>query len=1271
MNISFSSECQSGAMLRLCLIFLGLCVLGLSSKSFAKPPIGENPNFTHLMNEPGETVGEIRAITQDPLGFIWFAGKNGLARYDGYRYVTYKASADDPRGLTNNNISNVLVDREGELWFTSEGGGVMRYHREMDRFHSYRHDIDDPSGLPSDGVYSLYEDSHGVLWAGTYNGLSYYDRTADRFVNVLANTNIAKFPITDIIQIGEDEYMFTTMKGGVFRWHRPTDRLTQYLPDSNNGLTSATFFSLYKDKVGTIWVGSNIGLSIYNAYEEVFKPIDLSAAMNDRSSLMISHIFQDSSDVLWLSTDGGGLIYVLPDSREIGVYSPRPGAKSSLSSYTIRTVMEDNNGDLWIGAFPRGVNFFDRSNDYFNTYRDFARSNSGVYVNNVWGIEEDEKGNLFVGTDGAGLVYYDRQARTISTLYDGEDLNKLLKLQKVLSLFIDSRNNLWAGSWNQGLARMNLKTKEVRHYRADIHDPNTLLSNNVWQIYEDSKDNIWVSTSRGAGGVHRYNEEEDNFTAYRHDPEVPRSAANINSWGVFESRHGGLWSGSNIGIDIYNYETDDFTHLTHDPNNPDTVSDPWVTAFYEDSRGKFWVATGGGGLNLFNASTRKKVKDYRVKDGLANDSIFGILEDDSQNLWLSTRGGLSRFNPVTEEFTNYTSVNWLQDEQFNINSALKLKSGELVFGGINGFTIFDPNDVTSNTYIPPVYLTELKVFGEKVVPAKKGSPLKTDIQQAQSVAFSPEQSVFSFQFTALNYRAYQDNKYMYRLKGFDKDWIGPTSINQVIYTNLDAGDYVFEVKGSNNMGMWNDDVRAINVKILPHHWETWWAYMLYSLIIASVIFWYVYSSRKIIGYQKITMKNLQQIDKLKDKFVASTSHELRTPLFGIVGLAETFLADSKDKLTEAEQNTLNLIVVSGKRLIAQVNDILDFSKIRDNSLAINTKPTSLYEICEMTISLTQPLLFNKNVEVINEVKRDLPAVMADDHRLQQILINLVSNAFKFTDKGQVKLSARVKDDDMLISVSDSGRGIPKEKFHELFKEFTQLEDVDTRGQGGAGLGLSITKKLVELQGGTVWVQSKPGVGSTFNFTLPLSPDKAESTTVSVNETIRSESILKKPVTEKTSIVESKEGAAKKDGPHILIVDDETVNRIVLKAYLKDTNYVISEAASGEQALSYLENNDVDLVVLDIMMPGLSGYQVCEVIRQKQSSRDLPVIFASAKSQKEDFIRGFEVGGNDFLDKPIARADFVRRVSVQLELLDIYRSLKKRVPEAAEKSASLL
>ena len=1257
-SVRLSKKRASLLLHRLFFLFITLVAFCFSSVySFAEssqPPLGDSPNFVQFMTGD-ESVGEIRTILQDQLGFVWLGGKNGLVRYDGYRAHIYRNSSLDPRSLSNNNIADIHETKEGVLWFASEGGGVMRLDRSVDKFDIFREDLVSENGQSSNGIFKIFQDSEERIWLGTYRGLNRYNPERDLFEHVMKGSKLDDFPILDIEQISENEYLYGTLGGGVFKWNRKTNVLIQYEYSKNqeNGLPHGIVMAVYKDSRDQIWIGTNVGLSRFNPETGFFHKENLSDGLVGRDTVGVTEVYEGSDGTLWLATDGAGLLYRHPDTGNIGSYRKSTAANNSMNSSVVRTVIEDNNRDIWVGVFPRGVNFFDRSNNYVQTYRDFAFDPSGVAVNNVWQFAEDRKGNVWVGTNGAGLVYFDRENNSLSKKINGVDINELIGLEAVLSVYIDSHDELWVGSWNQGAARVNLETLEVHRYMPDSDDPNSLVSENVWDIREDSNNNLWISNSEG--GLNRYNREQDNFFVYRHSAQDRTTISNINAWSTYQDSAGRLWVGTNAGFNQYHYDLDNFTQYLHDPDDPTTIGNSWVTSFYEDTQGRFWISTGGAGVAQFEEGNGV-VKTIRAADGLANDTVFGIIEDDFGFLWFSTRGGLSRYNPTDGEIKNFNSSNWFQGDQFNIGSYLKLKSGELMFGGTNGFSIFKPEDVTYNEFIPPVYITEMQVFNKVVNPEMEDSPVTTDIINAKEVVLEKTQSVFSFRFTALNYRTHEANQYMYRLKGFEKNWNGPSNTNDVTYTNLDAGKYVFQVKASNSNGLWNPEIKELPVIIKPHLWLTWWAYIIYAAMIAGLVFWYVYTSRKIIEYQQMTMDHLKEVDHLKDEFVASTSHELRTPLFGIIGLAETLLSKIEQKINEEEKNNLKMIVVSGKRLVTQVNDILDFSKIRDNSLEINQRALNLYDLCELSLGLTRALIDNHDIELRNEIPKDLPAVFADDHRLQQVIINLISNAIKFTQKGYITISARRRGPhDILIAVKDTGRGIPKEKFDDLFQEFTQIEDLDTREKGGTGLGLSITKRLVELQGGKIWLESKVGEGSTFFFTVPKTEERAEESTLSqqavlaINDgAVRAE--------EKGHVNEIHEQSVLDEDAEfkILVVDDEAVNRMVIKAYFNDEKYKVVEAACGRSALEYLENETVDLIILDVMMPEVSGYDVCEAVRKHYSFHELPILLSSARNRSKDIIKGYNLGANGYLKKPMEQAEFVETVKLHLKLLNAYR-----------------
>ncbi|MCP3683642.1 MAG: response regulator, partial [bacterium] len=529
---------------------------------------------------------------------------------------------------------------------------------------------------------------------------------------------------------------------------------------------------------------------------------------------------------------------------------------------------------------------------------------------------------------------------------------------------------------------------------------------------------------------------------------------------------------------------------------------------------------------------------------------------------------------------------------------------------------------------------------------------------------------FAFEFSVLNYRQSDKNQFAYKLEGFDKDWVETDYRHRrVTYTDLSHGEYIFKVKGSNDDGYWNKDGASIKLTILPPPWLTWWAYSLYTLAALALILWFIQSQRKKVKQkqkeldrEKQVSSRLRQLDRLKNEFLANTSHELRTPLNGIIGIAESLVDGMEKWSSEKIRSNLGMIASSGKRLSSLVNDILDFSKMQHRTLELAKAPVDLYAITNVVLTTSKMLLGDKDLKLVNDIDINISSVNADENRLQQIMYNIIGNAIKFTETGSVTVSAIAKEDNMEVRVADTGIGIPKEKIARVFESFEQAEGSTARVYGGTGLGLAVTKQLLELHGGEIRVESTEGTGSTFSFTLPISSEKASKLKLGEQEVSRIHNLEPIISTDSVEDIPKIEDVEPAEGDfNILIVDDDPVNLQVLENHLSLQNYKITQALNGPEAIKLIEGGQTfDLVLLDIMMPKMSGYEVTEMLRDSHAAHELPIIFLSAKNQVADLITGFTAGGNDFLTKPISKPELLSRVKTHLQLLDINRNLEQKV-----------
>ena len=1201
------------------------------------------------------------SIQQDKFGFIWIGGRNGVARYDGYRFHNYTNIPDDPNSLSHNVIRDLYEDSYGEMWFAAQAGGAMRLNREADNFYIYTPDSEEGRVISSLVMWKVYEDRQRNLWVAGSNGLNLYDRENDRFDSFLQDTELANYPVVDIEEYRPDEYLIGTELGGLFVWKRQTNELIRYVHDADDPLSLPHMLvrTIHVDTKGRVWVGSERGLSQFFPERGEFVDIDLSQYMLDRLYLPILEIFEDREGVYWLSTDGGGLLYFYPNTGEIGQYLHSSLSESALSSPYPRTVYQDRNGDYWIGNFPKGINYFDRSNTFFKTYRGFAKDAAGAYSNDVWAFFEEENGDLWIGVDNAGVVYFDRKKDTISRQYKSLTLDGSYSTAAVLSIYKDSNNTLWLGTWAKGLYKINLDDGSFENYYPDTNDPTSFSFENVWRIHEDRRGDMWFATN--GGGVNRYVPETNSFVRYLPVQGNENSVGHTHVWSIYEDVEGLLWFGTTDGVSVYNVEKDQFRRYAYQPGIKNGISNNWVMAFLEDSKNRFWITTSGGGVNLLDRE-KDRFTHIRKVDGLASDSVFGVLEDNQNNLWFSTRGGLTQYNPETQTLKSYNSNNWLQDRQFHIGSYLKLSSGELVFGGVHGFSLFDPKEITFNEYAAPIHLTEVKLFGKTIKPGID-SLLEKDISISNSIELNYDQNMLSLEFSLLNYRVYKQNRYFYRLVGFDQDWIGPTSDNAVTYTNLNAGNYEFQVKAVNNDGVRSSNVRSLNIRIFPAPWRTWWAYLAYALAVLSLFLMIFLHQRRKLHYEHEYNLKLQHIDRLKDDFLANTSHELRTPLNGIIGMAEALSDGSRGLLSKSVLSDLEVIIFSGRRLSFLINDILDFSKVRRNKLSLLCSHVKLPELINNVTLQCRPLI-TENVELVSNVSPDIPSVYADENRLQQILHNLIGNAIKFTDKGQIVINARVQDKYIVVSIKDTGVGMSSEDLELVFESFEQLHNSNERLIGGTGLGLAVTKQLVELHGGKIHVQSTLGIGSVFSFNLPIDKigmDSFDSENIVSDENF--DPVSEEPISIKTDTVELPQASDEvkthnlvcflpEQEPYratVLVVDDENVNRQVLRFFLLKQGYRVFEAKNGVEALDAFSSGfSTDLILLDVMMPKISGYVVCEELRKSYDMYRLPILFVSAKSQGNDLKRGFDVGGNDFLFKPVNKEELYAKVERNIQ-----------------------
>ncbi|MFT5163459.1 MAG: signal transduction histidine kinase/ligand-binding sensor domain-containing protein [Alteromonadaceae bacterium] len=1283
-----------------------LLILLFSVFTHASGPV---THFDHLSIEDGLSQGTVNSILQDRQGFLWFATQDGLNRYDGYTFKVFVHDSQDSGSISNSFIRVLYEDSKGRLWIGTQGGGLNRFDAHTERFVSFKHDKADPHSLSHNRVQAIIEDQKGRLWIGTDSGgLNLFDELSGQFRHFShAQNDPDSLSHDSVWALLEDSkgHLWIGTDDGLDRLNldalntiqtNTSPRFIHYKNDSSqpNSLSHNSVYTLLEDAQGGVWVGTFDGLNRLNTHGQNlqftrFKSPTLNSSGVELtphgllSNSTIKRLFEDSKGMLWVGTNGGGLNRY--DGLNFVQLKHQEGDQHSLSDDTVLSIHEDAQGALWIGTNIGGLNKLDTQRLHFNHFKRYSADPHSLSHRSIRAIYKDSKGVLWIGTDD-GLNQYNAQAQRFTHFKHHKANPNSISHNSVRSMHEDAQGSLWVGTYGGGLNRYDDNTERFVHFKNIPTDPHSLSADLVTSIKEDSKGRLWVGTI--GGGLNQYNRQSQVFKHFQHDPKNPHSLSGVNVSIIFEDSKGVLWIGTyDGGLNQFDPQTEHFIAYQHQPLNPHSLSNDAVRSIYEDKKGMLWLGTEGG-LNQFNRQTKTFTR-YSEKEGLANNTVYGIVGDKQGRLWLSTNNGLSRFNPVTQTFSNFDVNDGLQSNEFNTGAYFKSTDGELFFGGVNGFNRFFAENIIDDTQPPVVVLTDLLLANQSVPVKPENQPgdepiftLPKAIDKLDQLTLSYQQNLISFEFAALHFSNPLKNQFAYQLEGQDKDWIVTDAKKRwATYTNLASGDYTLRVKASNHNGYWNKQGKTLKITVLPPLWKTWWAYAIYLLTfigLTLMIVWVLTEQRKRFN-ERMVINQLQQVDKVKDEFLANTSHELRTPLNGIIGLAESLIDGVAGGLPAQANQQLAMVVSSGRRLANLVNDILDFAKLENHTLKLNPQPVDLYNVTDVVIALSQHLIGNKPLTLINDVDSHLPAVFADEERLQQILYNLVGNSIKFTEQGTIRVGAVEHDQRLKVSVTDSGIGIASDKFDDIFKSFEQVQGSANRRYGGTGLGLAVSKELVALHNSLLEVESTLGKGSTFSFCLDTT-DLAPLSNSATNQTIDRLQLLQRQVDLGSLSGEVELNPAcdnQGNGFRLLLVDDEPINRLVLRNHLSQQNYQLAEAASGEEALSAIDNNGpFDLVLLDVMMPKMSGYEVCEQIRQRWPVSELPVIFLTAKNQQVDVLQSFAVGGNDFLTKPVAKQELLARVETHLKLLDINRELADKVAAQtvtlvqSEKMASL-
>jgi signal transduction histidine kinase/ligand-binding sensor domain-containing protein/DNA-binding response OmpR family regulator len=1062
--------------------------------------------FSRLDISQGLSNNEVTAILRDQRGFCWFGTMSGLNRWDGYTFKVFRHDLRDSSSLNDDFIVQILEGPGRTLWISTRKGFCI-YDPSTEKFDRNARGFLHAIGIDGDSLTDIRRDHQGNYWfllTGAGSGLYKYDAAARTTRYYYPHPGSMRSFAADTA----GNWWIVYGDGTLEKMDPHTGQIIFSSALLQKDLPRQTQdYRVYVDTQGDCWLyaaGRQSGLIWFRPSSGETRIIRKESNGPHLNTNLITGIVQDDKGLIWISTDHGGINLLDKKDFSIQYLLAHEDDDKSLGQNSINYLCKDTTGVIWVGTYKRGASYYRENMLKFPLYRHQPSNPGSLPYDDVNRFVEDAKGNLYIGTNGGGLLYMNRLTGKY-TRYQHDPANpNSLSNDVIVSLCIDQQQRLWIGTYYGGMDCFD--GKRFIHHRHSEGDSTTISDDRVWEIKEDSHGRLWVGTL--AAGLDILDRKRNVFMHYPPDPAanpyLPGVGPTVHSGYIsdlVEDREGNLWVGTAIGIDVLEKATGRFRHYVTEENNPSSLSNNNVISIRADSRGLIWVGTREG-LNLFSAKAHS-FTTFRTEDGLPDNTILTILEDNDQQLWLSTPNGLSRVTVSTDpqgntscRFTNYDESHGLQGREFNENAALRTRAGQLIFGGANGFNIFDPQQLRTGSHHPQLVFTDLQVFNKTVGIGEKLNGhviLPKSITESRQITLRYNENVFSIGFAVLDFLNAQKVRYAYMLEGFNKDWlISGDKTRKAVYTNLDPGDYTFKVRTTGEDGSWNDEVLELNITILPPFWKTPLAYILYVVLLAGVL----YLARRMIlqraamrfalEQQRKEAQRLHELDMMKIRFFTNVSHEFRTPLSLILTPLDKIIRNTTDPSRKAQ---FNLIHRNARRLLNMVNQLLDFRKLEVQELRLNAgKGDIIRFLRELSFSFAD-IAEKKNIDFsFNETVASLYTSF-DPDKIERIIFNLLSNAFKFTpENGTITVNVDYDPAGMLeIRVRDTGIGIEKDKQEKIFERFFQNDVPGSMVNQGSGIGLAITREFVRLHNGTIRVDSEPGKGSCFAVLLPIIP----------------------------------------------------------------------------------------------------------------------------------------------------------------------------------------
>ena len=1193
--------------------------------------------------EDGLSNNYITSITQDRHGFLWFSTESGLNKFDGYKFTVYEKDWEvKNKSINCNELNKVYADPEKDIiWIATQREGLNEYNYQTGKFTYYRHEPQDSTSIITNDITDIISSKDGNLWVATYHGgVDYFDKNKKTFThyNISTIPDLSSNQIWTIKEDNNKNLYIGHVNNGLSIVSLKDRAVKNFLhdPSDKNSIPGNEVTVIFIDKSENIWVGTNNGLSLFNPDTEKF--ISFCHVPGDDSSLAANYVYnitQMDDGKIYIGLQNGGIsildikntVFVSPDNVNfINIVAGK--GEINLSNPSIKSIFQDQFRNIWIGTYGGGINYISSLKPLFHVWKDASiSSENGLSHPIVWGICADRNDNLWIGTDGGGINYYEKGIKKRVITKETNNLND----NAILCALKDSEGNLWFGTFSGGVSIFDYK-KRIFTSMFGVNECD------VRHFFEDKDKNIWIATNIGFFSYNLVTKQLKKYDTGNSPLEdnLVRSISQDNT--------GNLWIGTfGEGVMVVDKSMNLIKRIRVDEG----LYSNTINHIFCDIRGYMWIATGEG-LGLFkNMDDLSEFKIYTTKDGLTNNHIRAITDDLDKNVWVSTNKGINKINADTTNLFNYTNYNGVPLGIFMNGSVTKTSDGKIYFGSQNGLCFFDPKDMSTTIELAPIAINSFIIYDTQIDSTKLANSLPVN----KTIQLSYKQNTFQVSFNTLNYTQSRIVEYAYMLEGFDDRWFTLQNDNSVTFRNIPSGNYILHVKARIKNQEWDNKITTLEIIINPPIWLTWWAKLLYVLIILSIVVYIIISYKRKLDLENSllleTEKNIQvqNLNEERLRFYTNITHELRTPLTLIMGPLDDLQKDKS--LSPKHTSLVSIIHKSAERLLNLINQILEFRKTETQNKRLKIEKGDISKLINEVALKYIELNVNKGLSIKINVEAESTKIYFDPDVVTTIVDNLLSNALKYTIEGDIVITLReVNINDVKyteIVVKDTGTGISKDALSRIFDRYYR-EDNENNASG-TGIGLALVYNLVQLHQGEISVESEKGVGSAFTFRIKTNntyPDEMHITHEEQNIINVIDEELQETSAESTNKA------------IVLVVEDNEE----IRAYIKDSlcdYYEVVTAKDGVKGLELAQNFIPDIIISDIMMPEMDGIEMCRLIKKDIRTSHIPVVLLTAKDSVQDRTGGYEAGADSYIVKPFNSSLLHSRIT---NLLDNRRKMAK-------------